>query len=78
MPTIKNLDLDFANPRDARKFFRGYHTENHSLVQFVVLENGARIAIDTATDDQVVAFASQIYHRLYLRGFGYFKNQELH
>ena len=75
----EKLELDFMNPKDCRRFMRGFRLPEGNAVDQVETESGKTIRIKDATDQQIVNIANQIYDRFYTKLEGcHFVEEQLH
>ena len=60
--------FDFNKPEDARKFIRDFRMPNGARLTFVDLANGTRVDVYSATDQEAMQIATQIYAQVYQPG----------
>jgi hypothetical protein len=63
--TLPKQVFDLRDPNDARRFMRGFRLPDGGMLSEITLDGKDDITIETATDEEIVRVAAQVYQELY-------------
>jgi len=73
---LPKIEFDFNKPADARRFLRGLKMQNLRVLE-AHQADGSKIVFETATDNQAMDIASQLYIQFYTKGLIEFEEELL-
>lgn len=54
------IQINLDDPKDAKQFLRGIRIEGKPMA-YVVLESGRKLMVEEMTNDELVAYAREVY-----------------